>query len=133
MARTRTIRGVATQHDTPDWRPLEKTVGRDLAGDFMWMHEVTLDDGRTLQAYKHIYTRRYVHLDSAGKALVHHGRDRYRPHPVADVLAAVFGPLSGGLLGVTDDQIARSWAAVERLQAAADGLSPPDSTGRDDT
>jgi hypothetical protein len=131
MARTRTIRGVVSQSDTPDWRPLEKTVGRDLAGDFMWMHEVTLDDGRTLQAYKHIYTRRYVHLDSAGKALVHHGRERYRPHPVADALAAVFGPLSGGLLGVTDDQIARSWAAVERLHAVAD--EPPPPTGRGDT
>jgi hypothetical protein len=129
MARTRTIRGVVSQSDAPDWRPLEKTVGRDLAGDFMWMHEVTLDDGRTLQAYKHIYTRRYVHLDSAGKALVHHGRERYRPHQVADVLAGVFGPLSGGLLGVTDDQIARSWAAVDRLHAAADEPSPPTERG----
>jgi hypothetical protein len=117
MGRTRTIKGVMTQGDTPDWKPLENTVGYDLAGDFMWMFEVTLEDGRRLQAYKHIDTRRYVHLDAEGEALVYvDGGERYRPHPVSEVLAAVFAPLLEGLNGVTDDQVARSLAAVQRLR-----------------
>lgn len=118
MGRTRTIKGVMTQGDTPDWKPLANTVGYDLAGDFMWMFEVTLEDGRRLQAYKHIDTRRYVHLDAECQALVYVERGRYRPHSVADVLAAVFAPLIRGLPGVTDDQVARSFAAVDRLAAA---------------
>jgi hypothetical protein len=115
MGRTRTIKGTLTQCDTPYWKPLEDTVGCDLAGDFMWMCEVTLEDGRRLQAYKHIYTRRSVHLDADGQAFVYEPRERYRPYPVADVLAAVFATLPD-LYGVTDDQIARSRAAVERLE-----------------
>jgi hypothetical protein len=120
MGRVKTIRGVMTQGDTPDWAPLEQTVGYDVVGDFMWMFEVQLEDGRKLQAYKHIDTRRYVHLDAAGDALVYLERGRYRPHPVADVLAAVFGPLTIELCGVGREQIDRSWAAVERLEAAHD-------------
>jgi hypothetical protein len=133
MARTRTIRGVVAQYETPEWKPLEDVLGYDLCGDFMWMHEVLLDDGRKLQAYKHIYTRRYVHLDADGLALVYHGRERYCPQPLADVLAAVFAPLTDDLWGVTDDQIERSWAAVERLEARAGGAPPSSRTERGGT
>lgn len=133
MGRTRTIRGVFAHCDTPDWKPLENTVGYDVAADFMWMNEVTLDDGRALQAYKHIYTRRYVHLDADGEALVYHARERYRPYPVADVLAAVFAPMSDGLWGVSEDQIERSWAAVDRLRDACDGVPPSPPTERGGT
>jgi hypothetical protein len=120
MARTRTIRGVSTQGDTPEWGPLLALIGEQLTGDFMWMFEVTLANGTKLQAYKHYYTRCYVHLDPDGGAYVYERPSRYRPYPVADVLAAVFLPLERRLNGVTDEQIARSWAAVERLEGAAD-------------
>jgi hypothetical protein len=118
VSRAKTIRGLTTQGDTPDWAPLEQTVGQDVVGDFMWMFEAELEDGRRLQAYKHIDTRRYVHLDADGDALVYVDRGRYRPHPVAEVLAAVFAPLTLELSGVSSEQIDRSWAAVERLEAA---------------
>jgi hypothetical protein len=117
MAKNEVRRGVSTQGDTPDWKPLLDAVGEELTGDFMWMFEVELTDGTRLQAYKHIDTRRYVHLDPEGAAFVYQGPDRYRSFPVADVLAAVFAPLPG-LAGVTYAQIAASWAAVHRLSEA---------------
>ena len=48
----------------PDWQPLIDL----LASEFMWMHAVPLDDGRTLHAYKHRWTRRYIHLTADGHA-----------------------------------------------------------------
>lgn len=39
-------------------------------GDFMWMHEIELEDGTRLHAYKHYETRRYLHLDHGGRAFV---------------------------------------------------------------
>ena len=80
----------------------------------MWMFEVELSNGKRLHAYKHIDTRRYVHLDRDGAAFVYEEPDRYRTFPVTRVLAAVFAPLIG-LAGVTGDQVGASWAAVERL------------------
>jgi len=115
MARRRTYMGRSTQGDTPNWEPLVELVGELVTGDFMWMFEVELENGTPLQAYKHVDTRRYVHLDPDGRAFVFESPDRYRPVPVADVLAAVFAPLIG-LAGVTADQVSHSWAAVERLQ-----------------
>jgi hypothetical protein len=121
MGKARTITGIATQGETPDWGPLLDAVGEDVVGDFMWMFEVTLADGRKLQAYKHFHTRCYIHLDSNGEAFVYEPRDRYRSMPVADVLAAVFLPLLElpGIHGVSDEQVARSWAAVDRLEDRA--------------
>jgi hypothetical protein len=81
----------------------------------MWMFEVVLDDGTPLQAYKHIDTRRYVHLAPDGTAFYYEAPDRYRSIAVARVLTAVFTPLPG-LSGVTEEQISESWAAVERLK-----------------
>jgi hypothetical protein len=60
-----------------------------------------------------------VHLDADGDALVYVDRERYRPHPVAGVLAAVFAPLTIALCGVSREQIDRSSAAVERLEEPA--------------
>ena len=102
------------QGKEPDWAPLLQTVGEKVTGDFMWMFEVELSIGKRLHAYKHIDTRRYVHLDHKGAAYTYTYRERYRPCPAADVLAAVFTPLPG-LAGVTTQQISASWAAVARL------------------
>jgi len=116
--RPTTFEGDVVQFDEPEWAPLLATVGEQLVGDFMWMHEVELDDGTHIHAYKHIDTRRYIHLDGAGRAYVYESSDRYRPAPVAEVLTAVFGPLAG-LAGVTRAQVMRSWGAVERLDTEA--------------
>ena len=114
MGKGRVYRGGSTQGDRPEWQPLLDAVGQQVTGDFMWMFEVELTNGTRLQAYKHIDTRRYIHLACDGAAFVFEPPDRYRSVPAVDVLAAVFAPLPR-LAGVTDEQISASWAAVDRL------------------
>lgn len=114
MSKARICRGKASQGDRPEWGPLVDAVGERVTGDFMWMFEVELTDDTSLQAYKHIDTRRYVHLAPDGAAFVYQPPDRYRRVAAAVVLAAVFAPLPH-LAGVTREQITASIAAVERL------------------
>ena len=88
-------RGETTQGDSPVWEPLLAAIGEELAGDFMWMFEVRLTDGRLLQAYKHIDTRRYLHLGPDGSAFVYESRSRYRAVPLGKLVlevAAPYGP-----------------------------------------
>jgi len=115
VGKVRVRKGRRYQGETPDWGPLRDAVGERVTGDFMWMFEVVLDDGTPLQAYKHIDTRRYVHLAPDGTAFFYEGPDRYRSIAAARVLAEVFARLPG-LSGVTDEQISESWAAVEHLR-----------------
>jgi hypothetical protein len=60
----------------PEWEPL-LNFAPDHVGDFMWMYAVQLTDGTRLQAYKHYWTRNYLHLDDEGRAFVYVGKDRY--------------------------------------------------------
>jgi hypothetical protein len=115
MPRTRTLKGNATQGHRPVWQPLLDAVGERVTCDFMWMFEVTLENGTLVQAYKHVDTRGYLHLAADGTAYVYTANDRYRPTPAADVLEAVIVNLPG-LAGVTLEQIDASWAAVKRLR-----------------
>jgi hypothetical protein len=81
----------------PVWAPLLAVVGT-LTDGFMWMYEVVLDDGRSLHAYKHHDTRRYVHLDTHQNAWAYqhrHGRSMYRKVDLADALTEVFAPWGG--------------------------------------
>jgi hypothetical protein len=110
--------GDAIQGHDPDWAPLVAAVGEELVGDFMWMYEVELENGTEVQAYKHIDTRRYVHLDAAGMAYAYESPGRYRVVSVVDALTEAFKPLPG-LFGVTPAQIRRSWEAVVRLDSDA--------------
>ena len=89
-------------------------VGARVAGDFMWMFEVELSDGRSLQAYKHVDTRCYVHLAADGEAYFYESPDRYVSIPAWQIFAAVFRDLPRlGL--VTKGQVIDSQAAVVRL------------------
>jgi hypothetical protein len=115
VAKARRYSGRGMQGDRPNWQPLLDAVGEEVTGDFMWMFEVELSNGMSLQAYKHVDTRRYIHLAADGTAFVFESPNWYRRVPAAVVLAAVFAPLDKGLYGVTDRQIEASWAAVERL------------------
>jgi hypothetical protein len=115
MNEPRVYRGAPSQGDRPEWGPLLDAVGDRVTGDFMWMFEVELTNGTPLQAYKHIDTRRYVHLAPDGEAFAFESPDRYRSVPAADVFAEVFARLPG-LAGVADEQISESWAIVERLR-----------------
>lgn len=114
MTKGRTWEGSMTKRDTPSWTPLLDLVGDELAGDFMWMFEVVLTDGTCLQAFKHIDTRRYLHLRPDGAAFAYEPTGRYRVVDAADVLVEVFAPLPG-LAGVTSGQLEASRRAVERL------------------
>jgi len=107
------------QGDRPDWRPLHELVGDRVTGDFMWMYEVELSDGSSLQAYKHIDTRRYIHLDAESAAFAYESPGRYREVPAADVLAEVFAELPR-LAGVTAEQVEASLQAVNRLRGAGE-------------
>lgn len=126
MARPRRRKGELSQFERPNWGPLEDLVGEAVACDFMWMHEVRLSDGLLLQAYKHIDTRRYVHLSSDGRAFYYEWVEDfkddspayYRELPVVDAFEAVFAILEG-LAGVTEDQVTASWGAVAGLRRLA--------------
>lgn len=72
------IAGQLRQHESPDWKPLVEILGNELAPWFMWMCEVELVDGGRIQAYKHVATRRYVHLADDGRALEHTADGNYR-------------------------------------------------------
>ena len=57
----------------PNWQPLLNL----LAGDFIWMFDVELEDGRIVHAYKHSWTRRYIHLGDHDTAFVYVDPGRY--------------------------------------------------------
>ncbi len=84
------------QSEAPDWGPLERLVEAEIVGAFMWMFELETSDGRRIHAYKHIDTRRYVHLSTEGETFV------YRPE--ARYLSVDPGQLLRQALGLADDR-----------------------------
>jgi hypothetical protein len=70
------IRGKWLRVDAPEWEPL-LNLAPDHVVDFMWMGTVQLVDGTRLQAYKHYWTRRYLHLSEDGRAFVFVPKTRY--------------------------------------------------------
>jgi hypothetical protein len=86
----RTVAGVVSQWETPNWRPLEELVGLDLIRQFMWLFTIQLEDGTELEAYKHIDTRRYLHLADDGRAFYYCADGRYWAVERDAALAALF-------------------------------------------
>ena len=84
------IRGEMGQGERPNWQPLEAMVGDVLAGEFMWMFQVDLADGTAVHAYKHICTRRYLHLAEDGRTFAFTFCRRYRQVDPFDLLMVVF-------------------------------------------
>lgn len=74
MRATDLLTGKPSDRREPHWQPLLNF----LAGPFMWMFEVKCKDGRTLQAYKHSRTRRYLHIDEDCNVFVFVDKDRYQ-------------------------------------------------------
>jgi len=68
MTEAKSIRGDVTQGEWPYWKPLVHLLGDELASWFMWMFEVEMEDGTAVQAYKHVFTRKYFHLGSDGRS-----------------------------------------------------------------
>jgi hypothetical protein len=85
-----TIAGELGQGDRPNWEPLEAMVGEELAGEFMWMFQVDLADGAAVHAYKHIFTRRYLHIGEDGRTMAFTYSGRYRAVDPFDLLMVVF-------------------------------------------
>ena len=77
--------------DRPNWQPLVAMVGEELAGEFMWMFQVDLADGTAVHAYKHIWTRRYLHLGEDGRSFVFTCSGGYRTVDPSEVLTLVLG------------------------------------------
>jgi hypothetical protein len=70
------IRGKHLRVEAPEWEPL-LNFAPDHVDDFMWMGTVRLVDGTRLQAYKHYWTRRHLHLAEDGRAFVFVPKTRY--------------------------------------------------------
>jgi hypothetical protein len=72
----RAIRGRILEVKAPEWEPL-LNLAPDHVVDFMWMGTVQLADGTRVQAYKHYWTRDYLHLSDDGRAFVFVPKTRY--------------------------------------------------------
>jgi hypothetical protein len=112
MTTRRTRKGTITQDEQPDWEPLRGIAGDELLAYFMWMYQVTFRDGTALHVYKHIHTRRYLHLTRDGRAFVYVGDERYRPADPAHLFMAIYSDLSQFEPGHELHSQA-IWAAVE--------------------
>ena len=68
MGKKKYLSGTSVFPEEPTWDPLREFAGEWLLGNFMAMFEVELETGTRVYAYKHIDTRRYVHIDAEGNA-----------------------------------------------------------------
>jgi hypothetical protein len=84
------IAGEMTDCMEPEWAPLVNLIGLELVEWFMWMFAVALEDGSTLQAYKHVTTRRYFHLAEDGRAFAYTARGSYREINRHDAICGAF-------------------------------------------
>jgi hypothetical protein len=118
MAERAYVLGGIVQYDEPRWEPLERAVGEDLAGWFMWMFEVQTTEHRRFQAYKHSGTRQYLNVDHQGNAYDYvgeeGGRDRYAPIPLAEAIELALA--SWERLGASSEDLADARAAIERAR-----------------
>lgn len=76
----RSKRGKCINWSNPNWEPILR-LARIYVDEFMWMEEIELRGGTRLQAYKHYWTRQYLHLDDEENAFVYRGDDLYRKVP----------------------------------------------------
>ena len=88
MGRRRNFEGDVTQYETPDWGPLEGLAIRLVCSEFMWMHEVELENGTRVHAYKNIETRRYFHLDADGQFYGYTEEGKYRKMELDEFLTS---------------------------------------------
>ena len=109
------LSGHVVRHHEPDWQPLLDIVGSYLACWFMWMSEVELSDGTRLQAYKHVATRRCLHLDERGRAFEQR-LDGYQQ--VATPIAVVRVFVGWERAALPEGDVAALRAAVRRMRAA---------------
>lgn len=90
MAQERAIKGAVVQAEDPSWSSLEAVLGTELARWFMWMYELRLEDGTRVDAYKHVATRRYLHLSATGSALRYGVDGHYLGVDLASAITTAF-------------------------------------------
>ena len=90
MRRSADIAGEMGQDDRLNWAPLLALVGEELTSEFMWMYDIELADGALVHAYKHIETRRYLHLAEDGSTLRFTAPGHYEPIDRHDALVEAF-------------------------------------------
>ena len=90
MAQERAIKGAVVQAEDPSWSSLEAVLGTELARWFMWMYELRLEDGTRVDAYKHVVTRRYLHLSGTGSALRYGVEGHYLGVDLASAITTTF-------------------------------------------
>jgi len=113
-----TLNGRPTNSELPYWPPLIDLVGLDLVDGFMWMLEILLEDDSMLHAYKHIETRRYLHLhESGGRACVCVGPGRYCEVDPRIALEAVVADWELSLVEDADADPIRAALATARARA----------------
>lgn len=71
------LRGHSLSEDTPNWKPLLDLAPEHIE-DLMWMFLIGCEDGTRIHAYKHCWTRRYLHLSEDGRAFAWRSAGRYR-------------------------------------------------------
>jgi hypothetical protein len=113
------IAGTLKQFDEPDWEPLRELVGMDLAGWFMWMHEIKLADASTVHAYKHVATRRYLHLAHDGRAFTYVPRGGYLEIHPRHAIDLAFEHWDEVAPGPDDPEVVRTALRRARRAAAA--------------
>lgn len=116
MPATPAIQGSLLRTDRPEWAPLERLVGTDLSGYFMWTHATELTDGCEVHAYKHAATRRYLHLALDGTPFLQLEGD-YHQISEGAALREAFRGWERMLQTTGDAHLVRSW--VRRSLARA--------------
>jgi hypothetical protein len=111
------ICGEVSQYDEPDWEPLRDLVGMELADWFMWMFEIELAGRAIVHVYKHIATRRCVHLAVDGRVFVYMPGGFYRQTDPRRAIDLVFARWDEHLTE-RDDPVAIG-RALERARRAA--------------
>jgi hypothetical protein len=76
MFQRQAYKGRFVQCETPVWQPLLDLAPEHI-DDFMWMCELELESGLHLHAFKHSWTRWYLHLDIEGRAFVYQEDEKY--------------------------------------------------------
>jgi hypothetical protein len=132
MKSERVVHGEIRQYTTPDWTALEEMVGYELLSWFMWMCEIELSGGARVHAYKHKWTRRYLHLTGDGRAFQYTATGRYREVDPYAALVSVLDEWDRCSSLTTSEE-----AAVREALERARGRGPrpgsaPDSDGRHD-
>lgn len=109
------LHGSLAHVEKPDWAPLLSMLGERLAGWFMWMCEVELDNGTRLHAYKHVTTPQYLHIDAGGQAFEYRPERHYLQIPASGAVAQTFVGWEPG--EPSDREVAELRSVVRRLQA----------------